>query len=137
MIKPWRREIRNADEFGRDMELAGALEALDPARGDPNYWLRFRGWVVASAAGELARRRLMARITVGDVVTSWARTVVPTALAAAAVAAVLLLRADSVPAAPQLGPEERFLSEIEGAEIPRSIDPDGSGDVFAFAAEVF
>ena len=76
------------DGLGIDRELAQALRSLDPATQDPNYWFRFRGWVMTRAAPELARRRVMARLTMGDVMSSWARAVVPTAVLAAARAAM-------------------------------------------------
>ena len=66
----------DSDDLGRDMILAESLEALDPARRDPNYWMRFRGAVLSAAGRELARRRLIQELTVEDVLTSWARTIV-------------------------------------------------------------
>jgi hypothetical protein len=68
------------------------LTTLDPETRDPGYWERFHGWVLTSAAPELARRRRAAVLTVSDVMLSWWRTLVPAALAAAAVAAAMLLR---------------------------------------------
>ena len=52
-----------AGEPELDAELSAALRALDPATDDATYWLRFRAWVVESAAPELARRRLAAGVT--------------------------------------------------------------------------
>ena len=43
---------------GKVPQLAEWLRVLDPATEDPNYWLRFRSWVVESAGPELARRRV-------------------------------------------------------------------------------
>ena len=85
----------HTDELGRDMELARTLESLDPASIDPNYWFRFHGRVLAGARTELARRRMMASLTVSDVLASWSRTVLPTAMLAAAVAALILVRTGS------------------------------------------
>ena len=68
------------------MFAAAALAVLDPASHDPNYWFRFRSWVMSGAARELSRRRLVARLTVGDVLESWARALVPTAALVAALA---------------------------------------------------
>lgn len=124
------------DELGRDMELAEALSILDPARGDPNYWLRFRSWVMGAAARELSRRRLMAHLTVGDVMNSWARTVVPTALATALLAGILLIRATAVSAPLPVSVEELLVSEIQGETIPVMVEADAVGAVF-FAAEIF
>jgi hypothetical protein len=112
-----------SDGLGRDMQLARALELLDPAGRDATYWFRFRSWVVESAAAELARRRLMTRLTVGDVLNSWARTVVPTAVLAAAVAGMLLARAEALVAPQPIGVEELLLTEIEGLPIPVALDP--------------
>ena len=124
------------DELGRDMELAEALSVLDPARGDPNYWLRFRSWVLGAAARELSRRRLMAQLTVGDVVQSWARTVVPTALVTALLAGVLLLRESALSAPLPISIEEVLVSEIEGETIPMMLEAE-EALVVTFASEIF
>lgn len=137
--KPGPANTDGADELGRDMELAGVLKVLDPASADPNYWMRFRTWVLEAAAPELARRRLMSEVTVGDVMTSWARTVVPTAVLAAAVAAFLLLRAPAAPApAPvALGVEELLLAGEEGVTIPSALEESEREAMVAFAGESF
>ena len=101
------------DGWGVDVRLSKAMQSLDPATDDPNYWFRFRSWVMTGAARELARRRLIAPVTVGDVMTSWARMVVPTAVLAAALAGVLLIRAE---AATNLQPME--LEETAANETP-------------------
>ena len=111
------------DGLGQDPEIAEWLRALDPATEDPSYWLRFRSWVVESAAPELARRRLLADVTVGDVLQSWSRTLVPTALLAAAVAGLALLRG---PVAPEVNPlvvEELLVSELGDDPIPAALSP--------------
>jgi len=105
------------------VRLSKALESLDPATEDPNYWVRFRGWVLTGAARELARRRLVAQLTVGDVMTSWARMVVPTAVLAAALAGVLLIRAEATTT-----PQEA---------VPLLLAPDATEGVVALAAEIF
>ena len=124
------------DELGRDMELAEALSVLDPGRGDPNYWLRFRSWVLGAAARELSRRRLMAQLTVGDVVLSWARAVVPTALVTALLAGVLLIRESALNAPLPVGVEELLISEIEGETIPMMLEAE-EALVVTFASEIF
>ena len=86
------QEPEHIDELGRDLVLAERLAALDPASEDPNYWLRFRERVMTDAARALAQRRLMAEITVADVLASWGRAIVPTAALAAALAGILLVR---------------------------------------------
>ena len=125
-----------SDELGRDMELAEALSILDPARGDPNYWLRFRTWVMGAAARELTQRRLMAHLTVGDVMQSWARAVVPTALVTALFAGLLLIRASALNAPLPVSVEELLVSEIQGETIPAMVEADDVGAV-SFAAEIF
>jgi len=87
------QEPEHIDELGRDLVLAEHLALLDPASEDPNYWLRFRERVMTDAARALSQRRLMAEITVADVMASWGRTIVPTAALAAALAGILLVRA--------------------------------------------
>ena len=127
-------EFAGTDDLGRDMQLAEALSVLDPATDDPNYWLRFRSWVVHAAGPELARRRLMAELTVGDVMTSWARTLVPTAVVAAALAGLLLVRGAPTPA--PIGVEELLTSEVEGQTIPTLTAPVPNARV-VFASEAF
>jgi hypothetical protein len=116
-----------------DPEIGRALAALDPTTMDPNYWLRFRAWVVDNAAPELARRRLAAELTVGDVMTSWARMVMPTAILAAALAGLMLLRGESVSTQP-LGVEEMLVAEVDGQTIPAALD---APSAVAFASEIF
>lgn len=128
-------EIR-MDELGRDMGLAQSLRVLDPQFQDPNYWLRFRSWVMTNAAGELARRRVMAKLTVGDVMTSWARTVVPTAMLAAALAGLLLIRGQIEETALP-NSQEVLVSEIEGVLLPVDLAPMDLDGVVLFAAEIF
>ena len=125
-----------ADELGQDEDLAQALGLLDPARQDPNYWFRFRSWVLSSAGAELARRRLMHELTVADVMSSWARAVVSTAALAAALAGLLLVRGADAPALQPVGVEELLVSEVEGETIPTLLAPTTNGAV-AFASEIF
>jgi hypothetical protein len=119
------------EDLPGDPELAAALALLDPASRDANYWLRFRFWVMSGAARELSRRRLVARLTVGDVLESWARTLIPTAALVAAMAGLLLLRDEPVGDLPPIGVEELLVSEIEGSTIPARIAN------ITFAAEIF
>ncbi len=125
-------EFDGADEPGLDRELRAALSVLDPESRDPNYWLRFRWWVMSGAAGELARRRQAVSLTVGDVLESWARALLPTAALVAAVASMLLLRAEEPSNDFQpLVVEELLLSEVGGGVVP--ID----ASALTFAAEIF
>ena len=128
------REIHESgDEFlGIDPEIGAVLSELDPARRDSNYWLRFRWWVVSGAAAELARRRRAARLTVGDVLESWARTLVPTAALVVAVACMLLFSEDeSAGDFPPLVVEELVVNEVEGAVVPLD------AAALTFASEIF
>ena len=131
-------DIQGSDELGRDMELASALKFVDPAMDDPNYWFRFRAWVMENAAPELARRRLVAELTVGDVVTSWARALVPTALAAAVVAGLVLLRGGGVQAAGvPVGVEELLVSGLEEETIPSALATDDRAMQVVLVSETF
>jgi hypothetical protein len=115
------QEFDTTDELGPDPEIAAALSMLDPASRDPNYWFRFRSWVMSGAARELSRRRLVDRLTIGDVLEQWAQALVPTAALVAAVAGMLLLRSGSAAELPPIGVEELLVSEIEGSTIPTRI----------------
>jgi hypothetical protein len=133
MNREW-HDTGETDELGRDVELARALSMIDPASRDPNYWMRFRSWVLSGASRELARRRMMAQLTVGDVVGSWARALVPTALLAAVLAGVLLWRSGMpVP----MSVEELLVSEIEGETIPVLASPARTREAVLFAVEAF
>jgi hypothetical protein len=123
-----------SNEMGPDMALAQALEALNPASLDPNYWLRFKGWVVTEAGPELARRRLMAELTVVEVLTSWSRAIFPTALAAAVMAGLVLLRTGTLNFSPMPG------AEVVAAEFevePVLLSPDAVAGLVAFASDTY
>lgn len=104
-----------------------ALEALDPAALDPGYWERFQAGVMLAAAPELRRRRARGEVvTVTDVVLSWGRMLVPTALVAATAAGMLI-----TPRAPEpevLGIEET-LQALVAEPVPDLLhfdEPDAS-----------
>lgn len=123
---------------GRDVELASHLRFVDPASSDPNYWLRFQSWVLTSAAPELARRRLMADLTMGDVILGWSRTLVPAAMLAAAVAGLLVVRSVThAPAPVAVGVEELLVVGIEDETIPVALEGDETGTAVAFAGDRF
>ena len=134
MNREW-NDFVETDALGRDRELAEALFHIDPASQDPNYWLRFRTWVVNGATLELARRRMVAQMTVGDVVHSWARALVPTALLAAVLAGVLLWRFGG--SVPPMTVEELLVSEIQGETIPMMASPARTFEAVSFASESF
>lgn len=121
----------------RDTQLGEALGALDPAHGDANYWLRFRGEVLEGAARELARRRAAARLTVQDVLSSWSRTLVPTALLAAAVAGIALIQAEDASVVPSMSVDEMLVSELPLETVPVLLSPDEAAGVVAFASDEF
>ena len=103
-----------------DVHTRTLLAVLDPERRDPGYWRRFHAWVVTAAAPELARRRRAARATVSEVVLSWWRMLVPTALVTAVLAAALLMRerpADEPVA--YVDVDELLVEGIEAPEMPR------------------
>jgi hypothetical protein len=126
------------EALGRDMELAAALAALDPGSHEPTYWARFGDWVMSEAGAELTRRRSARRVTVADVLSSWARTVVPTALAAAAVAGLVLLRAaPPIPGPEAMGVEELLVSDLEGLTIPSLLSPESPVNSASFLSEIF
>ncbi len=82
-----------------DLEPKAPLEILDPANGDPTYWLRFQRGVMEATEPVLAERR-RARLTMEGVVFSWGRLILPAAVAAAAVASLLI--PNEPPAAPPI-----------------------------------
>ena len=133
MNREW-KDLVETDDLGRDRELAEALYQLDPASRDPNYWFRFRIWVLNGATRELARRRMIAEMTVGDVVQSWARALVPTALLAAVLAGIVLWRVGSLP---PITVEELLVSEIKGETIPVLASPARAFESVIFASEAF
>jgi hypothetical protein len=126
-----------SEALGANRDLREALHSLDPASIDPNYWLRFRGWVMTDAARELARRRLMAELTVADVLNSWSRTVLPTALLAAAMAGVMLMRTPEPPVEIAIGLEELLVSELPAETVPVLLSADADAGIVAFASDEF
>lgn len=130
-----RSSVRAGDELGRDMELASAMELLDPGHTDPSYWMRFRAGVLRRAAPELARRRLAAEVSLPEVVMSWARAVVPAAMLAAALAGVMLLHEYTVSDAQPttVGVEELLVTGVQGSTIPVELER----AQVAFASESF
>jgi hypothetical protein len=137
MSGPEELEPTASDELGRDMELSSALGRLvDPATRDANYWLRFRAWVLESAARELARRRQVADLTVGDVLTAWSRALVPTAIAASLAAALLLFQGPPGPTDVAIGLEELLSEGLEEEIFPAALEA-AEDDAVTFAMERF
>ena len=127
------------DEVGQDTVLTEALRSLDPATDDPHYWLRFQSWVMAEAAPELARRRMIMELTVEDVLVSWSRAVLPVAMAAA-VAAIAFIRSPQaeVPVvATAVGVEELLVVEVPQETQPVLLSPDAAAGIVAFASDIY
>jgi hypothetical protein len=126
------------DASDRDLECEELLSVLDPAATRPGYWQGFHLRVIEAGRFELARRRRLADLTIAGTVTSWARTVVPSACVAAAAAAVILL---VVPAPPQgdaeLGIEELLSAGLEGEPVPAELEEDARSGLTFASAEIF
>ena len=128
--------------------LAAAFHKIDPARTDPTYWERFSRVVLTRALPELSRRGCDLPLSLSDVVSSWARTLLPTAAAAAAIGIFLISRSpvpdSEIGQASVLGPvigvEELLISEIEGDPIPALLASDLNERVVGavtFASDAF
>jgi hypothetical protein len=127
------------DFEGQDREVSSWLRLVDPASADPNYWLRFQSWVMVNAGPELARRRLMGDITIGDVLTAWSRTLVPAAVLAATLAGLFMARGSTSPdpAPAAVAVEELLVAGIEDETIPVALENDDVPTAVAFAGERF
>ncbi len=125
----------------RDEGLSELMTTLDPGHTDQTYWPRFHRSVMGQALAELGRRRVVANLTVSQIMHSWARTVLPTAAVAAAVAAIVLLRPVSDTEAPLgfMAVEEVLMEGLDGQPIPDvlgdEVVPSASGAIFA--SEIF
>ena len=127
MIK--RRDGTHAIEpVEQDQVVSDALRQFDPATEDSAYWFRFHRRVMASVRRELAGRRMLADLTVSEIMAGWARTVVPTALMVAATAALLLLRNPEVPGPLPLGVEQLLTEGSDGVGVPAVLISDLSAD---------
>lgn len=135
----WLRKLGGMEDAeARDPTVSSALASWDPGASDPGYWMRFQAGVLAMAGPELARRRLMADLTVGDVLAGWARALVPTAAVAAAVALLVLIRPSE--RAPDLTTaatlEEILVADMGRETIPETLARDETAWV-TFAGERF
>lgn len=120
-----------------DMEIYTALRVLDPGEREAGYWNAFHARVTSAAGAELVRRRAAASMTIGDVVVGWARTLVPTAMLAAALAGVVLMQGEATEAPALVGIEEMLTSELTGLTIPQISSPDAPGNPVLLVAEIF
>ena len=104
------------------------LELLDPGHSDPGHWARFQARVMALAGPELARRRATRPLTVGDVLASWWRLLVPASVVAAAAMASLLMPAETMPGA-EIAIEEALLSGFDDEPLPAVLVADQVDEV--------
>lgn len=114
------------------------LRALDPAHDRPGYWERFRAEIVERAAFELARRRELARESVELVLSGWSRSLVPVAVAAAVIAAIMLgseTTRDSAPGTP-LVLEEVLATDLGDEVLQTVIAGEAHASTVAFMAFV-
>ena len=65
-----------------EMEPGVRLEILDPGYRDPGYWQRFQIQVMKAVRPHLAYRR-RTQVTMGGVMVSWSRLILPATVAAA------------------------------------------------------
>ena len=139
MRKLWREPAESGEGTERDLALAAALGSLDPAASEPGYWMRFQSRVMSAAAPELARRRIMADLTVGDVLAGWARALVPAAALAAAAAAVVLMRAQERPGdlLATVTVEEMLVAGMGRETIPETLGQIENGAWVSFASDTF
>lgn len=126
------------DSLDRDPAYEELLAVLDPSETRPGYWQGFHRRVMEAGRFEMARRRRVADLTIAETVTSWARTVVPSACVAAAAAAVILL---VVPTPPQggadVGIEELLSAGLDGEPVPIELDDDAASGLTFASAEIF
>lgn len=105
-----------------------SLDALDPVSGDPGYWGRFQDRVMLAAAPGLARRRARGQVpTVMELVLSWGRMLVPSALVAATVAGIFISPRASAEALAPLGVEE-MLQTLVVDPVPSLLASDEDPD---------
>lgn len=115
------------------------LDVLDPERDDPGYWDRFQARVLEAVAPVLAERR-RERITVGDVMLSWSRLVLPLAAAAAALGVLIPRVALQDEVVAVAGVEDVIGVPADGGEpLPAFLhsDEDVDRDVVLFAVQDF
>lgn len=135
-MREWHRDSEAGHEPGER-----PLRALDPERVEPGYWARLHRRIMEAAAPELARRSALHDVTLDEVMSSWARTVVPTALLAAAVAGFLVLQDAARPdvaVARSADVEEALLEGLEDSGFSAvASGRDGDAGSVIFAVESF
>ena len=110
---------REASGGGRDMFDNGRipLELLDPGHSDPGHWARFQARVMALAGPALARRRVARQPTVGEVLASWWRLLVPASVVAGAAMVSLLMPAETAPGT-DIAIDEALLAGFDDEPLP-------------------
>jgi anti-sigma-K factor RskA len=122
----------------RNEKRVALLRALDPGHDRPGYWERFRAEIMERAAFELARRRELARESVELVLSGWSRSLVPVAVAAAVIAAIMLgseTTRDPGPGTP-LVLEEVLVSDLGDEVLQTVIAGEAHASTVAFMAFV-
>jgi len=116
------------------------LAALDPGSQDERYWTWFQESIMSKAMAELGRRQRMARATVSEVLTSWSRSLVPAALAAATIATIVAIsghnRVEDFPSGPVAFDELAQEGLDEAAQAVLLSDGDEGLDPSSFMALV-
>lgn len=121
----------------REPQWEDSVEALDPEVRNPGYWSRFRHRTLALCGAELERRRRAAE-TVSGTVSSWARTIVPAAVAVAAVAVLLILAEPaSAPAPSAAAGPEAVEAALDEDPIPALLSEDGPAVAVTMVGEAF
>ncbi len=121
-----------------DNDRMMSLRALDPGHEQPGYWTEARARIMDRVAFELARRRAAARESVASVLSGWSRSLIPAAVAAAAIAAVLVsteARENGVPEA-QLVMQDMLGESANDAAFEILLSADRTGSAGAFMALV-
>lgn len=122
------------------LEPKPPLELLDPGYEDPGYWRMFQWCVMEAARPHLARRR-RAHVTVGSVMVSWSRMILPATVAVAGVALLLLFGGSSLSEVENIVGVEEVLGVPADGEtpLPSFLHSDESvdRDAVLFAVEQF
>ena len=85
------RSVSDRDRSGESANGIGRfLAALDPESVVPGYWDGLLATVMERASRELAGRRRLTRDSIARILSGWSRSLIPAAVAAAAIAAFLV-----------------------------------------------
>ena len=104
------------------------LDVLDPGHADPDYWTRFQARVIYLAVPELARRRAARQPSIGDVLASWWRLLIPASAVAAVAMATLLMPAEAT-IGPDIALEEALVSGFDDEPLPAVLVADQVDEV--------